>query len=223
MKECAICGEKVDDGALRCSKGHSRFRVPRKRRARDRYSSCLAQVVLLLFALSFGAGAIVIWYTAPVTTLTCRWYEANLADCQLCDRMLGVVPVRKTSIDLLEKAAVRQVTTVSEHEDGRQETAPDYSVILVHASGQEIKFSHYSSQRAAAERASKRINDYLATPTDRRLAVRHIPWIALLGGLAMMAGLLGLLYVWLNAVGLRSIADQVARLRHRLSRTAKRD
>ncbi|OQA19249.1 MAG: hypothetical protein BWY63_01779 [Chloroflexi bacterium ADurb.Bin360] len=29
MKECSICGEQLDDHALKCSKGHSVFRLER--------------------------------------------------------------------------------------------------------------------------------------------------------------------------------------------------
>lgn len=228
MKECAICGEKLDDQALKCSKGHSLFRPPRERdtrrptsKVRDWLSSCVGQAVFLLVVLLFGFGAVVIWYGTPVTTLTCRWEEANLADCQLQDRMLGVIPIRKVSISLLRGAYVRQETTISEHEDGREEPVPDYSVMLVSISEEESEFSYYGSQRGAAERATGRINNYLSAPTDKELTVRHVPWLAMLGGVAFLSAFAYLFYTWVNMVASQTIKEQLARLRRKLSKQSE--
>jgi hypothetical protein len=72
------------------------------------------------------------------------------------------------------------VTETGEGEDGRSTVS---GVILVNASGEEIKLGHFKEIGGASERATRRINDFLNTPTDESLTVWRVSWIGtLLGG-----------------------------------------
>ena len=44
MKECAICGEKVEDHAIRCSKGHMRF-IPPRRQSSFKQNETIRQII----------------------------------------------------------------------------------------------------------------------------------------------------------------------------------
>ncbi len=83
-------------------------------------------------------------------------------------------PLKRASVDYVEG-----VTETGEGEDGRSAVS---GVILVNASGEEIKLGHFKEIGGASERATRRINDFLNAPTDESLMVWRVSWIGTLFG-----------------------------------------
>jgi hypothetical protein len=107
--------------------------------------------------------------------------ETKQVDCQLQNRMLGLIPVREIPITHLKKAYVKGGATTREDE-GREDTSSGYRVMLFSGSGEEIEFGYFDTNRDASERASKQINDFFNASTDEWLTVWHAPWGAMLSG-----------------------------------------
>ncbi len=207
MKECAICGEKLDKHAIRCSQGHSLFRSPRGSKTYRRLVSklqfclgcCSGQILLFGLILLFGIAGLGIWYTEPAAILTCRYVETKQVDCQLQNRMLWLIPVREIPITHLKKAYVKEETATWKDELGQEKTASVYRVMLLGGSGEELEFGYFDKNRAASERTAKQINDFFNVPTDETLTVWYTPWGMILSGGCLFSVFVFLLYfLWIR-------------------------
>ena len=63
-------------------------------------------IVLLVFGLAISAITLLVLYVYPVSILTCRYVETEQVDCQLQERMIGLIPVQEISIVNLKEAYV---------------------------------------------------------------------------------------------------------------------
>ena len=82
-------------------------------------SDPVAIIILLVFGMVLGAITLVVLYVYPVSILTCRYVETEQVDCQLQERMIGLIPIQEISITHLKEAYI--VTEVQEvRRDGRE-------------------------------------------------------------------------------------------------------
>ena len=169
----------------------------------------------------FGVLGMAIMSLFPVSVLTCRHVEPKQVDCQLQERIVGLIPVRESSITDLKRAYVAREDQTREDEDGNEYTVTISRVVLDGASG-EIVLRGAEEGKQFAGRTTRRINDYLDAATDESLRVWHAAWMevlsATLAGGALLA-LTVLLFGWwvVEMVGLpEKVKDQMARFRREI-------
>jgi hypothetical protein len=166
----------------------------------------------------FGVLGMAIMYLFPVSILTCRYVEPKQVDCQLQERIVGLIRVRESSITGLKRAYVAREDQTREDEDGNEHTVTISRVVLDSASG-EIVLRGTEEGKQFAGRTTRRINDYLDAATDESLRVWHAAWIetllATLGGGVLLGLTVFLFGVWVvEMVGLpEKVKDQMARFR----------
>ena len=177
----------------------------------------MGHVAPFMFAGLFCCVGILIWYAEPVLILSCRYVETSQVDCQLKERMVGLIPLGEMPITHLMRAYVKRETRTSENDDGKRNTYYVYKVILVQTSG-EFQFGDFSQTKFTSERASRRINDFLNAPTDESLTVFR--WEGMLmGGIFFLVG--GFLSVgaFLLVVGPDAAAKSYQRIKRKLRRS----
>jgi hypothetical protein len=134
------------------------------------------QIVALMLILALSVIGIAIMCVQPLSVLTCRYAETTQVDCQLQERIAGVIPVREIPIPHLKEAYVDRKTVTRRDEDresdtyGKEYTVDIHRVVLVSASG-EIVLKGTDETGLFAELTTIRINSYLNTPTDESLTV----------------------------------------------------
>lgn len=176
------------------------------------------RTLALAIIFLFGVLGIAIMYLFPVSILTCRYVEPKQVDCQLQERIVGLIPVREISIIGLKRAYVAREDQTREDEDGSEYTVTISRVLLDSASG-EIVLRGTEEGNQFAGRTTRRINDYLDGATDESLRVWHAAWIetllATLGGGVLLGLTVFLFGVWvMDVVGLsEKVKDQMARFR----------
>ena len=177
----------------------------------------LAVAIISLFGV-LGMASMCLF---PVSVLTCRHVEPKQVDCQLQERIVGLIPVRESSITDLKRAYVAREDQTREDEDGNEHTVTISRVVLDGASG-EIVLRGAEEGNQFAGRTTRRINDYLDAATDESLRVWHAAWMevlsATLAGGALLA-LTVLLFGWwvVEMVGLpEKVKDQMARFRREI-------
>ncbi len=124
----------------------------------SKLKSCLGLIAMhiLFLGMIFGfcCMGIAIWYTLPMSILTCRYVEAKQVDCQLQERMAGVILLREIPIKHLKNAYVKTRNTTQ-----NEEKVTVYTVILVHASG-EIKFKDFDTTIVLQDKSTARLTTF---------------------------------------------------------------
>jgi hypothetical protein len=176
----------------------------------------ISRIVVLVFLLSCGVSGVAIMFVEPVSILTCRYVEPEQVDCQLQERLAGIVRVRQIPVTDLEQAYAKWETETRQDEDGDEYTASVATVILVCASGEVAVRG--TGRPEFAGRTTKQINDFLSSPTDGSLTVWHAAWGKMLPVTLAGVILFGLFVcgsvVWIvDVLGLsQKLKDLVARL-----------
>lgn len=138
-----------------------------------------------LFGLLLGLIGLVVLYWAPPVTLTCHYVESSQVDCVLKRRLAGLITVETTEISRLSEASTHWSTQINRDSNDREETVRISKVVLRSAAG-EVALNDYAQPGLTlgnSERVTRRINDFLATPTVETLTVWQMIWLPnLLGG-----------------------------------------
>ncbi len=136
-------------------------------------------VILLVSGLFTCAITLTIFYFFPVSILTCRYVEADQADCQLEERMLGVIPLRQISITHLKEAyVVSEVHTT--RRDGRE---VDLSIerLMLKSDSDTVALNSFDEFGGIFIKQSvKKIKNFLYTHTDEPLRIWQATWMPLL-------------------------------------------
>jgi len=143
-------------------------------------SDPFAIIILLVFGLAVGAITLVTLYVYPVSILTCRYVETEQVDCQLQERMIGLIPVQETSVINLKQAYV--TSEVHERRRNNREIIPDkvYKLTLSGNSGPVDLVSSDEFGGVFVEQTVDKINDFLSTHTDEPLRIWQATWVPLL-------------------------------------------
>jgi hypothetical protein len=179
--------------------------------------SVVSRIVVLGLLFACGVLGVAIMYVEPVSVLTCRYVEPSQVDCQIQERLAGVVPVRRISVSGLEKAYVKWETETRQDEDGDEYTVSAATVMLVCASGEVAVRG--TGRPEFAGRTAKQINDFLDAPAGESLTVWHAAWRRMLSVTVAGGAMFGLFVcgsvVWvIDVLGLsQKVKDVVARLR----------
>lgn len=161
-----------------------------------------AVLILTLFGLAICAVTVVVLYAYPITILTCREVERGRVDCQLDERMLGLIPLRKQNI-----VDVKDAFVVSEtHEDPRRRTeiieSRVYGLVLSSSSGEISLTSHDEFGGMIVERTADQLKEYLRMPSDEPLRLWQATWVPLV---------VGSLFLLLSLVMLYCVVDTLVR------------
>jgi hypothetical protein len=142
-------------------------------------SDLSAMIILLVFGLMTNAGTLLVFYVFPVSILTCRYVETQQVDCELQERMIGLIPIQETSIVHLKEAYV--ITEIQQtRRDGRQVDVEVDRMILSSNSGPVALQSFDEFGGIFVEQSVTKINDFLLTHTDEPLRVWQATWVPLL-------------------------------------------
>jgi len=143
-------------------------------------SDPFAIIILLVFGLVGGAITLVVFYVYPVSILTCRYVETEQVDCQLQERMVGLIPVQEISVTNLKQAYV--TSEVHERRRNDREIIPDkvYKLTLSGNSGPVDLQSSDEFGGFVVEQTADKINDFLLTHTDEPLRIWQATWVPLL-------------------------------------------
>ncbi len=143
-------------------------------------SDPFAITILLVFGLTIGAITLAVLYVYPVSILTCRYVETEQVDCQLQERMLGLIPVQEISIVNLKDAYV--VSEVYERRRTDREIIDNrvYKLILSGKSGTVNLQSFDEFGGFFIEQTADKISDFLLTHTDEPLRIWQATWVPLL-------------------------------------------
>jgi hypothetical protein len=162
-------------------------------------SDPFAIIILLVFGLVAGAIALVVLYVYPVSILTCHYVETKQVDCQLQERMLGLMPIQEVSITHLQDAYV--VSEIQEiRRDGSEIETKVYKLILSSNSDTVDLKSFDEFGGVFVEQTADRINDFLLTYTDEPLRIWQATWVPLfLGSFFSLVAVL-LLYVAVDSL-----------------------
>ena len=180
----------------------------------------VSRIVVLVVLFTCGVSGVVIMYVEPVSVLTCRYTEPKQVDCQLQERLAGVVRVRRVPVTGLEKAYAKWETETRQDEDGDEYTVSVATVILVCASGEVAVRG--TGRPEFAGRTTKQINDFLDAPADESLTVWHAAWakmlpVTLAGGILFSLFICGFAVWVVDVLGFsQKVKDLMARLGHRI-------
>jgi uncharacterized protein YpmB len=165
-------------------------------------------IVLLVFGLVISAVTLLVLYVYPVSILTCRYVETEQVDCQLQERMIGLVPVQEISIVNLKEAYV--VSEVHEkRRSDRQIIDPKvYRMILSTDSGTVALESFDEFGGIFVEQTVDEINDFLLTHTDEPLRIWQATWVPLLVGSFFFLVSVLMLYVAVDSL-IRGIMEKL--------------
>lgn len=131
-------------------------------------SDPFAIIILLVFGLFTCAITLTVFYFFPVSILTCHYVEAEQADCQLEERMLGLIPLREISISHIKEAyVVDEVHTTRRH--GREVDINLERMILKSDSRAVALKSYDEFGGIFIKQTVKKINDFLLNHTDEPL------------------------------------------------------
>jgi hypothetical protein len=173
----------------------------------------LAQILVLVLLLALSVGGLAIMYIQPLSVLTCRYVETKQVDCQLQERIAWVIPVGESPITHLQEAYLKTETQIRTDEDDNEYTVLVDRVVLVSASG-ELVLKGYDDVGSSALLTTRRINDYLNTPTAESLTVWGFGlWRHTLG--TLIGGFVFVLFVLLFVLAIVNMVfgpDTVARL-----------
>ena len=143
-------------------------------------SDPFAIIILLVFGLVVGAITLVVFYVYPVSILTCRYVESEQVDCQLQERMVGLIPIQEISVINLKQAYV----TSEVHEKRRNDREIiDNRVYRLTLSGNSGSVELQSSDEFGGfvvEQTADKINDFLLRHTDEPLRIWQATWVPLL-------------------------------------------
>jgi len=143
-------------------------------------SDPFAIIILFVFGLVTGAITLVVFYVYPVSILTCRYVETEQVDCQLQERMIGLIPIQEISVINLKQAYV--TSEVHERRRNDRETIPDtvYKLTLSGNSGPVDLQSSDEFGEFVIEQTADKINDFLLRHTDEPLRIWQATWVPLL-------------------------------------------
>jgi hypothetical protein len=179
------------------------------------------RTLALAIIFLFGVLGMAIVYLFPVSILTCRYVEPKQVDCQLQERIVGLILVREISIIDLKRTYIAREDQTREDEDGNEYTVTISQVVLDSTSG-EVVLRGTEEGKQFAGRTTRRINNYLDAATDESLRLWHAAWIetlfATLGGGVLLGLALFLFGVWVvEVVGLsEKVKDQMVRFRRKI-------
>lgn len=143
-------------------------------------SDPFAIIILLVFGLVMGAITLLVLYIYPVSILTCRYVETEQVDCQLQERMIGLIPIQETSIVHLEEAYVVSEVHEKRRNDREIIGTTVYKMILSSNSGTVDLESFDEFGGVFVQQAVDKINDFLLTHTDEPLRIWQATWVPLL-------------------------------------------
>ncbi len=163
-------------------------------------SDPIAIVILLVFGLVMGAIALVVLYVYPVSILTCRYVETEQVDCQLQERMIGLIPIQETSVINLKQAYV--TSEVHERRRNDREIIPDrvYKLTLSGNSGPVDIGTSDEFGGVLVEQSVDKINDFLLRHTNEPLRIWQATWVPLLLGSFFFLVAVLLLYVAVDSL-----------------------
>ena len=171
-------------------------------------SDPFAIIVLLVFGLATGAITLLVLYVYPVSILTCRYVETEQVDCQLQERMIGLIPIREISIAHLKEAYV--VSEVHEKRRNDREIIDTrvYKIILSSNSGPVGLESFDEFGGVFVEQSVDKINDFLLTHTNEPLRIWQATWVPLLLGSFFFLVAVIMLYVAVDSL-IRGIIGKI--------------
>ena len=142
-------------------------------------SGPFAIIILLVFGLVTCASTLLVFYVFPVSILTCRYVETEQVDCNLQERMIGVIPIQEISIVNLKEAYV--VTEIqTRRRDGNEVDVEVDRLMLSSHSGPVALKSFDEFGGIFVKQTVNKINDFLLTHTDEPLRVWQATWVPLL-------------------------------------------
>lgn len=165
-------------------------------------------IVLLVFGLVMGAITLLVLYVYPVSILTCRYVETEQVDCQLQERMIGLVPVQEISIVNLKEAYVVSEVHEKRRKDRNTIDPKVYKMILSTDSGTVALESFDEFGGIFVEQTVDKINDFLLTHTDEPLRIWQATWVPLLVGSFFFLVSVLMLYVAVDSL-IRGIMEKL--------------
>jgi len=171
-------------------------------------SDPFAIIILLVFGLAVGAITLVTLYVYPVSILTCRYVETEQVDCQLQERMIGLIPIQKTSIINLKEAHVTSEVHEKRRNDREIIDNRVYKIILSGNSGPVDLESFDEFGGFFVEQTVDKINDFLLTHTDEPLRIWQATWVPLLLGSFFFLVAVLMLYVAVDTL-IRGIMGKI--------------
>jgi len=159
-------------------------------------SDPVAIIMLLVVGLVTSAITLITLYVYPISILTCRYVETAQVNCQLQERMLGVIPVQETSIVHLKDAYV-----VSEV---RRSDGDDYTTVyklILSTDSDTVGLNSFDEFGGFfIEQTADKINDFLLTHTDGPLWIWQATWVPLLISSFFLLVAVILLYVVVDSL-----------------------
>ena len=163
-------------------------------------SDPFAIIILLVFGLVGGAITLVVLYVYPVSILTCRYVETEQVDCQLQERIVGLIPIQETSIVNLKDAYVTSEVRERQRNDRDIVNNTVYKLILSGNSGPVDLQSSDEFGGFVVEQTADKINDFLLTHTDEPLRIWQATWVPLLVASFFFLVAVLLLYVAVDSI-----------------------
>ena len=145
-------------------------------------SDPFAIIILLVFGLVTGVITLFVLYVYPVSILTCRYVETEQVNCQLQERMLGLIPIQEISIAHLKDAYVVSEVHEKRRNDREIIDPKAYRMVLSTDSGAVDLESFDEFGGIFVEQTVDKINDFLLTHTDEPLRIWQATWVPLLLG-----------------------------------------
>jgi hypothetical protein len=143
-------------------------------------SDPFAIIILFVVGLVTGAITLVVFYVYPVSILTCRYVETEQVDCQLQERMLGLILIQEISVINLKDAYVTSEVHEKRRNDREIIDGKVYRLTLSGNSGPVELQSSDEFGGFVAEHTADKINDFLLRHTDEPLRIWQATWVPLL-------------------------------------------
>jgi hypothetical protein len=159
-------------------------------------SDPVAIIILLVFGLVTSAITLLTLYVYPVSILTCRYVETAQVNCQLQERMLGIIPVQEISITHLKDAYV-----VSEVRQSDDDDYTEVYKLMLSANSDTVGLNSFDEFGGIfVEQTADKINNFLLTHTDEPLRIWQATWVPLLLGSFFLLVAIILLYAAVDSL-----------------------
>jgi len=136
----------------------------------------------------------------PVSILTCRYVETEQVDCQLQERMIGLIPIQETSIINLKETYVASEVHEKRRHDRETIDRKVYMLILNGNSGTVDLGSFDEFGGVFVEQTVDKIDDFLLSHTVEPLRIWQATWVPLLLGSFFFLVAVLMLYVAVDSL-----------------------
>jgi hypothetical protein len=131
----------------------------------------------LIFGLALSLfGVLFMVWMGQVKTLTCTRLEPSQFECLMQSRLLGLIPLKSTSVEGLQGAKVETetVTRNSQDSSGRSRTRNEtFHILYLLTQAEQIEFDASGNDVVGSrEQSAQQINDFINDPGAKSLRVQ---------------------------------------------------